>query len=162
MRARPEGLIDGIARQGLLIGGDHVAKTTGGTYAHHDPATGRLQAEVPLAGAQEVDDAVRSAEEAGPAWRSMTPDKRAAILFRLADLLEATSEESAVLGALENGSPVSVMQPGMYTASWVRYYAGWVDKIESHIVPTYMGSGMDYVRYEPYGVVGVMPRGTAR
>ena len=157
MRARPEGLIDGIARQGLLIGGDHVAKTTGGTYAHHDPATGRLQAEVPLAGAQEVDDAVRSAEEAGPAWRSMTPDKRAAILFRLADLLEATSEESAVLGALENGSPVSVMQPGMYTASWVRYYAGWVDKIESHIVPTYMGSGMDYVRYEPYGVVGVMP-----
>jgi aldehyde dehydrogenase (NAD+) len=146
-----------MARRGLLIGGDNVAKTTGGTYPHHDPATGRLQAEVPLAGAQEVDDAVRSAEEAGPAWRAMAPDKRAAILYRLADLLEATSEESAELGALENGSPVSIMQPGMYTASWVRYYAGWIDKIEGHIVPTYMNSGLDYVRYEPYGVVGVMP-----
>jgi aldehyde dehydrogenase (NAD+) len=87
----------------------------------------------------------------------MTADKRAAILYRLADLLEATSEESAVLGALENGSPVSIMQPGMYTASWVRYYAGWVDKIEGHVVPIYMDGGLDYVRYEPYGVVGVMP-----
>jgi aldehyde dehydrogenase (NAD+) len=157
MRARPEGLIEGIAERGLLIGGDHVAATTGGAYPHHDPATGRLQAEVPLAGAAEVDQAVRSAVEAGPAWRALAPDRRAAILFRLADLLEAHAEESAVLGALENGSPVSVMQPALYTASWVRYYAGWVDKIEGAVAPTYANTGLDYVRYEPYGVVGVMP-----
>ena len=157
MRARPEGLIDGIARKGLLIGGDHVPKATGGVYVHHDPATGRPQAEVPLAGADDVDQAVRSAEEAGPAWRAVAPDRRAAILFRLADLLEAHAEECAVLGALENGSPVSIMQPALYTASWVRYYAGWVDKLEGRVVPTYANSGLDYVRYEPYGVVGVLP-----
>ena len=157
MRSRPEGLIDGMARKGLLIGGDRVAQTTGGTYLHHDPATGRAQAEIPLAGAREVDDAVRSAEAAGPAWRALAPDRRAAILFRLADLLEANAKDCAVLGALENGSPVSIMQPGLYTASWVRYYAGWVDKLEDRVVPTYANTGLDYVRREPYGVVGVLP-----
>jgi len=110
-----------------------------------------------LAGAREVDDAVRSAEAAGPAWRALAPDRRAAILFRLADLLEANAKDCAVLGALENGSPVSIMQPGLYTASWVRYYAGWVDKLEDRVVPTYANTGLDYVRREPYGVVGVLP-----
>jgi aldehyde dehydrogenase (NAD+) len=157
MRPRPAGLIEGMARKGLLIGGDHVEKTTGGTYLHHDPATGILQAEVPLAGAEDVNDAVASAEAAGPAWRALTPDKRAAILFRLADLLEANAKDCAVLGALENGSPISIMQPGLYTAAWVRYYAGWVDKLEDRVVPTYARAGLDYVRREPYGVVGVLP-----
>jgi aldehyde dehydrogenase (NAD+) len=157
MRPRPEGLIDGMARKGLLIGGDRVPQTTGGTYLHHDPATGRPQAEVPLAGASDVDDAVRSAEEAGPAWRALAPDRRAAILFGLADLLEASAQDCAVLGALENGSPISIMQPGIYTASWVRYYAGWVDKLDDRVVPTYANTGLDYVRREPYGVVGVLP-----
>ncbi len=157
MKPRTEGLVDAIARKGLLIGGDRIPNPSGGTYAHHDPATGRQQAEVPLAGAAEVDLAVAAASEAAPAWQAMAPEERARILFRLADLLEANGEEAAVLGALENGSPVSLMQPGFYTAGWVRYYAGWVDKLEGSLVPPHGNTGLDCVRYEPYGVVGVIP-----
>jgi len=157
VRERPPGLVASVAERGFLIGGDRVARGGGGTYLHHDPTTGRPQAEVPLAGAAEVDQAVAAAAAAAPAWRATAPDERARILFRLADLLEAASEECAVLGALENGSPISVMQPGYYTAGFVRHYAGWVDKIEGRLVPTHGNTGLDQVRLEPYGVVGVMP-----
>ena len=156
MQQRPEGLIQGIAERGFLVGGDRITTTSGGTYRHHDPATGLEQAEVLLAGKDEVDQAVRAATEAAPVWSGMPVDQRARILLRLADLLEEHAEEAAVIGALENGSPVSVMQPALYTAAWVRYYAGWVDKIDGAVVPTYANVGLDYVRQEPYGVVAVL------
>ncbi len=157
MKPRTEGLLAAIAQRGLVIAGDRVSEASGGVYHHHDPATGRHQADVPLAGSAEVDLAVEAARDAGPAWRTMAPEERARILYRLADLLEATAQEAAELGALENGSPVSVMQPGIYTAAWVRYYAGWVDKLEGSLVPAHGNTGLDCVRYEPYGVVGVIP-----
>jgi acyl-CoA reductase-like NAD-dependent aldehyde dehydrogenase len=156
MRSRPDGLIQGIAERGFLIGGDRVARGSGGTYAHHDPATGEIQAEVALASAADVDDAVSAASAAGPLWAETTVDQRAKILFRLADLIEEHAEEASIIGALENGSPVTVAQSGPYTASWVRYYAGWADKIEGSVIPTYSNTGLDYVRNEPYGVIGAL------
>ena len=47
------------------------------------------------------------------------------------------------------------MQPGRYTAAWVRYYAGWCDKLGGETLPA--GRGTASVRLEPYGVVAVIP-----
>ena len=149
-------LLAEMAGKGLLIGDERVTDVTGGVYQHHNPATGQVQAEVPMAGEADVDRAVRAAREALPAWRSMTTDKRGAILHRLADLLEKHSEHSGVVNALENGNPVSGLGPGAYTAQWTRYYAGWCDKIEGSVVPTYPVQGLNYILSEPWGVAGVM------
>ncbi len=157
MTVQTEGLIDAIASRGFLIGGDRIGRGSGGTYAHHNPANGKVQAEVVLAGAAEIDAAVAAARAALPAWRAMRADERAAILFRLADLIERHADEAAAISALEMGGAVSVMGPGIYTAQWVRYYAGWVDKIEGQVIPTYPATGFDYTMPEPYGVVGVIP-----
>ncbi len=108
-----------------------------------------------LAGAGDVDDAVAAAREAQPAWAALSPNRRAAVLFRLADLLEAHAGEAAELAALDNGTPVSVMQPGRYTAAWVRYYAGWCDKLGGETLAG--GRTVTSVRLEPYGVVAVIP-----
>ncbi len=150
------GLLAEMAGKGLLIGDERVTDVSGGVYEHHNPATGHVQAEVPMAGDADVDRAVRAAREALPAWRSMTTDKRAAILHRLADLLEKHSERSGIVNALENGNPVSGLGPGAYTAQWTRYYAGWCDKIEGSVVPTYPVQGLNYIQQEPWGVAGVM------
>ena len=156
MRSRPEGLIQEIAEKGFLVGADRQTTSSGGTYAHHDPATGEHQADVILGGANDIAEAVACAKQAGDVWANTSVDQRAKILFRLADLLEAHSDEAATIGALENGSPVSVAQSGPYTAAWVRYYAGWCDKIEGSVIPTYTNVGLDYVRLEPYGVIGAL------
>ena len=147
-------MIDRLAAQGHLIGDGWSAGDSGGRYAHHDPATGRFQASVALGGASEVTAAVDAAVAAGPAWRAMPLDERAAVLHRLADLLVANDPGSALLNARDNGTPISAMRPGVYAAAWVRYYAGWVDKVDGHVVP--VSGGLDYVLPEPYGVIGAI------
>jgi aldehyde dehydrogenase (NAD+) len=149
-------LLADLAGKGMLIGAEWVPDASGGHYPHHDPSTGRVQAQVPMAGPAEVDAAVRAARAAFPKWRAMPANKRGAILNRLADLLEQHSERSGVVSALENGNPVGGLGPGAYTALWTRYYAGWCDKIEGSVVPTYPLQGLDYILQEPWGVAGVM------
>jgi aldehyde dehydrogenase (NAD+) len=149
-------VVTGIASRGLVIGDERLATTSGGTYAHHNAATGAVQAEVPLGGATEVDRAIAAARAALPGWKATPPNERAAILHRLADLLEANRDEAAAINALDNGTPVSILDSGVYTASWTRYYAGWVDKIEGRVVPVYAPGHFDYVLPEPYGVVAAI------
>ncbi len=144
-----------LARQGHLIGGGWRASGAAGTFPHRYAATGRVQAEVGLAGEADVDDAVTAARAAQPGWAALSPNRRAGVLFRLADLLERHATEAAELAALDNGTPVSVMQPGAYTAAWVRYYAGWCDKLDGEILAA--GRAAASVRLEPYGVIAVIP-----
>ena len=144
-----------LADQGHLIGDGWTRDDGGGTYEHRYPATGEGQARVGLAGAGAVDTAVAAARAAQPAWAALAPIKRAAVLFRLADLLEGIRPEAAELAALDNGTPVSVMNPGAYAAAWVRYYAGWCDKLDGEVRSG--DPGLSSVRVEPYGVIAVIP-----
>jgi acyl-CoA reductase-like NAD-dependent aldehyde dehydrogenase len=154
--AKATELVQGIAARGLLIGGDRIASASGGSYEHHNPATGLMQATVPLAGVAEVEAAVAAARAALPVWRATPIPERIAILLRLADLLDRDRSEAAAINALDNGTPVSMLDSGAYAASWTRYYAGWIDKIEGQVVPVYAADHFDYVLREPYGVIAAI------
>jgi len=148
--------IERLAAQGHLVGADWRSSVEGGTFQHHYAATGAVQADIGLAGAGDIDAAVDAARAAQPAWRDTSPAKRASILFRLADLLDQHAEEAAAIGALDNGTPINVMRPGLYAANWVRYYAGWCDKLDGEVLPA-SGDSLRYVRPEPYGVIAAIP-----
>jgi aldehyde dehydrogenase (NAD+) len=148
-------VVSRLAEQGHLVGDGWRPSHAGGTYEHRYAATGEVQADVGLAGPDDVDAAVLAARDAQPGWAARPPAERAAILFRLADLLEQHGPEAAELGALDNGTPISVMNPGFYTAAWVRYYAGWCDKLDSEMLSS--ERGLSYVRLEPYGVIAAIP-----
>jgi aldehyde dehydrogenase (NAD+) len=148
-------VVERLAAQGHLIGASWVPSHAAGTSTHRYAATGRVQAEVGLAGPDDVDAAVLAARSAQPGWAALSPLKRATILFRLADLLERHADEAAELGALDNGTPVSIIRPGRYAAAWVRYYAGWCDKLDGEVLSS--DPALTYVRLEPYGVVAVVP-----
>jgi aldehyde dehydrogenase (NAD+) len=145
-----------LAARGFVLGDERIATGAGGTADHHDPATGAVHAVVPLAGAIDVDRAVVAARAALPGWRALAMPKRIGILHRLADLLLEHQAEAAAINALDNGTPISAMNPGRYTATWVRYYAGWIDKVHGEVVPVHGGRGLDYVLLEPYGVIGAI------
>ena len=145
-----------LAAQGHLIGEEWVANDDGGTHQHRNPATGEVQADVGLAAAAGIDAAVLAAAAAQEDWAARPPTARAEILFRLADLLDDHAPEAAELAALDNGTPVSAMNPGAYTAAWVRYYAGWCDKLDDEVLSSGEG-GREYVRLEPYGVIAAIP-----
>jgi aldehyde dehydrogenase (NAD+) len=144
-----------LAAQGHLIGEGWVVRDAGGTHHHRNPATGEVQADVGLDDGTGIDEAVRAATAAQEGWAARPPAARAEVLFRLADLLDEHAPEAAELAALDNGTPVSAMNPGAYTAAWVRYYAGWCDKLDDEVLST--GRGREYVRLEPYGVIAAIP-----
>ncbi|MCB1791240.1 MAG: CoA-acylating methylmalonate-semialdehyde dehydrogenase [Gammaproteobacteria bacterium] len=68
-----------------------------------NPATGEVAARVPLASADETAGAIAAASAAFPGWRDTPPLKRASILFRFKELLEAHSDELVRLIAAEHG-----------------------------------------------------------
>jgi malonate-semialdehyde dehydrogenase (acetylating)/methylmalonate-semialdehyde dehydrogenase len=69
----------------------------------YDPATGEIIAETPLSTAEDLDRAVKVAEEAFREWASTPVVKRTQVLFRYKMLLEEHFEELRDLVTLENG-----------------------------------------------------------
>ncbi|MEH1129544.1 CoA-acylating methylmalonate-semialdehyde dehydrogenase [Micromonospora sp. CPCC 206061] len=73
----------------------------------YDPATGETQAEVVAATADEVRAAVRAALDAQPAWRAASLSRRAEVMFRFRDLVDANRLQIASLLSAEHGKTVA-------------------------------------------------------
>ncbi len=73
----------------------------------YDPAAGRVQAHVDFADLGEVDRAVASAKKAAASWRESTLSRRAEILFRFRELLDARKGELARILTSEHGKVLS-------------------------------------------------------
>jgi phenylacetaldehyde dehydrogenase len=150
-------------RYGLLIDGAWVEPTSGRTFTTLNPATGEPLAEIAAGEAADIDRAVsaaRRAFETGP-WRRITPAERQRMIWRLADRIDAASEEFAQLETLDNGKPLAVARVAdvPLTIEHFRYYAGWATKIEGETIPVSVpyAPGARFFNYtlrEPVGVVG--------
>lgn len=142
----------------LRIGGEKRTSASGGWFAHINPCTGTTDAEIPLAGPEEVDEAVQAAHRAFESWRSTSPAERRGILMRFADLIEEHGEDFKQLAALDNGTPIGLGDGfvGM-SVEWTRYYAGWADKINGDVTSSLRTHGdFSYTLKQPYGVIGVI------
>jgi len=78
-----------MERIGHYIGGKHVPGESGRRGPVYDPATGEQTHEVDFADVAELNQAVEAAKEALPAWRATSLSKRAEIMFRIRELLDA-------------------------------------------------------------------------
>src|SRR5262245_17366743 len=88
-----------------LIGGEWVSAASGETIDVINPATTEVLARIPRGAAADVDNAVRAAEAAFPAWRDTPPPARAALLTRWAELIEQHESEIDKLESREVGRP---------------------------------------------------------
>jgi len=89
-----------------FIGGKHVAGTSGRFADVYNPATGEVQAQVPLASADELDAAVQNAKSAQPAWAAANPQKRARVMMKFVDLLHRDMDKLAETLSREHGKTV--------------------------------------------------------
>src|SRR6187551_1579818 len=112
-------------------------------------------AEVPRAGADELDAAVQRARSAFPAWRAVSPADRAALLHRLADALEQHAGDLATLEARNAGKPIADARGEMeMVVQTYRYYAGAPERLLGQTIP--VAGGVDMTFREPLGVVGLI------
>jgi betaine-aldehyde dehydrogenase len=120
-----------------------------------EPATERVLAEVPRAGAEEVDAAVARAKAAFPAWRAVAPADRATLLRGLAEAISARHEDLARLEARNAGKPIGDARGEIeMVAETYRYYAGAPERLLGQTIP--VAGGVDMTFREPLGVVGLI------
>jgi acyl-CoA reductase-like NAD-dependent aldehyde dehydrogenase len=140
----------------MLVGGEQTLAKTGGTITVGNPAyRNRPIAEVPRALAEDVDAAVQTAYRAFQSWRRVPPRERGRIMLRIADAMDAVTEEIALLIATETGNALAPQSrpEAKGTAEMFRYFGGVAGELKGETVP--LGEDLlVYTRREPIGVVG--------
>ncbi|MFM2183980.1 MAG: methylmalonate-semialdehyde dehydrogenase [Actinomycetota bacterium] len=91
---------------GHWIDGRVEQSTSGRTGVIFDPATGEQQGSVGFASVAELDRAVAVAKAAFPMWRATNLSRRAEVMFRLRELIDANRKEIATIIAREHGKVV--------------------------------------------------------
>lgn len=119
-----------------------------------NPATEEVIAEVPVASAIEVDDALREAKLAQPAWARLTGVERGKILRRWGGLVEEKKDHLARILSEEEGKPLAESEGEIdFGASWFHYYAEFDRRIEGEIVPSDKRGEQIWIVPAPVGVV---------
>ena len=139
----------------LFIDGQFVPALEGGEIDIVNPTNGELITRIAAAQAEDVDLAVAAAKRAFPAWAATPGAERGRLLLKLADRIEACSDELAHLESLDTGHPLrdSRILDVPRTAACFRYFGGIADKIEGKVIPVDAGF-LNYVQRKPIGVVG--------
>src|SRR5262245_30178865 len=91
---------------GHWIDGKAVAGTSGRFGPVWNPATGEQAAQVALASVEEINAVVATARAAFPAWRATGLGRRAEVMFRFRELLDANRKEIAALITAEHGKTI--------------------------------------------------------
>ena len=143
----------------LVIGGRPVPGVEGKTFDTINPANGKVLASIAEANREDVNNAVsaaRKAFEQGP-WSKMAPAERKKVLLRFATVVEAHSEELAMMEAMEAGKPITdcleIDLPE--TVNTLRWHAEAIDKLYDQISPS-DPSVLSMIVREPMGVVAAI------
>jgi aldehyde dehydrogenase (NAD+)/betaine-aldehyde dehydrogenase len=143
----------------LYIDGAFSLAEDGATFESIEPATGHAWAQMPAAGAADVDRAVAAAKRAleeGP-WPALTPSARGKLLWRLGDLLAERAGEFAALETRDTGKVIrETGGQAAYVAQFYHYFAGLADKLEGHTLPIDKPDMMVMTLREPIGVVAAV------
>jgi acyl-CoA reductase-like NAD-dependent aldehyde dehydrogenase len=142
----------------LSIGGASV-RSESGRVVPVSGAGGEHLANAPLASRKDGRDAVRAARAALGSWRGRTAYNRGQILYRLAEVLEARTDELA--GVVASCTGLSARAARAELAACVEsavHYAGWPDKLAS-VLGSVNQVAQPYFAFsvpEPVGVVVVV------
>ena len=128
-----------------------------GTFTSVNPATGEVLAELPVAGPEQIERAVRSARQAQRGWAALTGAERGRILRRAAELLRARNEELARLETCDTGKPLQETRAVdvLSGAECLEYFGGLAAGLAGEHVS--LGpQAFGYTRREPLGVVAAI------
>jgi len=130
----------------------------GPQYDSHYPATGEVVATLNAASADDVEQAIQGAQQAfeQSGWAQRKPHERAAVLYRIAQLIREDAERLAQLQRQDNGKPISETRALVASAAGTfQFFASACETLEETITPP-RGDYMSMSVYEPMGVVAAI------
>jgi malonate-semialdehyde dehydrogenase (acetylating)/methylmalonate-semialdehyde dehydrogenase len=141
------------------INGRAIAGSSGRTGNVYNPATGQVQALVPLANRAELDAAVAAAAAAFPEWSAQPPLRRARVMFRFREIFESRLDQVAALITSEHGKVLSDAKGEATRALENIEFATGIPQLLKGEFTEQVGSGIDsWSLRQPLGVVaGITP-----
>lgn len=139
----------------MLIGGELVSGPT--SFDVLNPATASVFATAPKASERELNAAVSSAKKAFPGWSTTSFEDRQAKLAKLADGLEAATNELATVIVAEAGKPIHEATMEVYVACLILRHVASLGHPQVEEISTSSGQLVKIYR-KPLGVVaGITP-----
>ena len=141
------------------IGGQRVKGTSSRFGDVFNPATGEVQAKVPLATVEEISQAVEIAAKVQPEWGAVNPQRRARVMMKFVDLLNRDMDKLAEALSREHGKTFpdakGDVQRGLEV---VEYCIGTPQMLKGEYTDS-AGPGIDmYSMRQPLGVTsGITP-----
>ena len=141
------------------IGGKRVEGASGRSGSVFNPALGVQTGAVGLASVEEIDAAVKSAQEAWPAWRAMSLARRAELFFRIRELVHQHREDIAKVLTAEHGKVLSDAMGEVARGLEVIEYACGIPTLLKGDFSEQASTGIDvYSIRQPLGAVaGITP-----
>jgi len=142
-----------------LIGGRWLDSADGATSERRAPAQGVIVSRAAKGGAAETEAAIAAARTAFDSgeWSRVSGKARAAVLLRVADLIEANADRMTLLESLETGKPITQARSEVAGAAdlW-RYAAALARTMHGDSHNTLGADMLGVVLKEPIGVVSVI------
>ena len=138
-----------------FINGEFVPVTGTDALNIVNPTNGEVVAKAPISSQADIDAAMDAAAAAFKTWKRATPGERQRVLLKLADAVEARSEE-IVEAQHRNTGQVKTMiadEEVAAGADQLRFFAGATRLLEGRSAGEYMENFTSYVRREPVGVI---------
>ena len=142
-------------RYQLFIGGQWKDASDHETFKTICPADGSILAECAQATKEDVDEAVKAAWEAFKTWKHTTVAERAAVLNKIAAIIDENKEHLAMVESMDNGKPIreTLAVDIPMAADHFRYFAGCImaEEGSANILDEQF---LSLILREPIGVVG--------
>lgn len=144
---------------GHYLNGLAALPASGRSQRVFNPATGAVSGHVALASAAEVDAAVAAAQAAFPAWADTPPIRRARVMFRFLELLNANKDKLAQLITAEHGKVFTDAQGEVSRGIDIVEFACGIPQLLKGDFSDQASSGIDnWTLRQPLGVVaGITP-----
>ena len=140
-----------------FINGEFEPPRSGDYFDDINPATAEVIARIPDSDEGDVDDAVRAAKAAFPAWSRTPAAERSNLLLKLADLIEQNLDELARSESIDNGKTLTLakrLDIPRAVANF-RFFATAIlhQSSEAHMTDA---AALNYTLRQPLGVVGLI------
>jgi len=126
------------------------------TFSNLNPATGAEIGSVHVATSSQIEQAIQSAKDGFKVWSNTSPEERAKVLFRAAEILRDRNDEIAKIEVEDTGKPIAeaIEVDVVSGVEAIEYFAGISTEIEGRRVD--FGNSYGFTRKEPLGIcVGI-------
>ncbi|HBZ08281.1 MAG TPA: aldehyde dehydrogenase [Bacillus bacterium] len=148
-----------LKKYNMYINGEWTPSSDGKYFKSYNPATGEAWCEVAEATAEDVDRAVKAAQDAfeNSEWTNMTYTQRGRLVSKLGDLIADNVEELATFETTDNGKLIREMRGQLsYLPEFYYYFGGLADKIQGSTLPIDKRDMFAFTTREPLGVVAAI------